>query len=241
MNPRYFSLGIVGIIGMILLSLQLLYAQDYKLQPFVNDYANLLTPGQEASLDSVCRLIEQNSSYEVVIVTVPDTDGRDRVSYAAQLGEDAGVGKSAADNGIVVLWSVDNEKGLAFATGRGAEALFNDAKAGRILRDNRHYFDTGNYSDGFQGILTAIQTELGMATTNTTADTTTGVSDWDITTWIVVIGAIIFVIWLLSKLGSGFGSGLAVGSILSSGGRGGGGGGGFSFGGGSFSSGGARG
>jgi len=227
------------IVMLFILSLQLTSALDYpKLQPFVNDFANLLTPDQISNLDNICASIEKNSSYEVVIVTIKDTGGDGRIAYANHLGETSGVGKSNKDNGLVILWSQDNEKGLAMAPGRGAEAIFNDAKASRILRDHRPLFDEGKYYEGFVAILTDVQKELQVPdTTTTTTSASNGISDSVL--WIGIILIIIIIILKIIGRSSYGGIGVSFGGA-SLGGFGGGGG-GFSFGGGGFGGGGGAG
>lgn len=227
------------VVILIIFGLRLLSAQDYpSLTPFVNDFAKLMTSDQINSLNNICFAIEKNSSYEVVIVTTKDTGGDGRIAYANHLGETSGVGKSNKDNGLVILWSQDNEKGLAMAPGRGAEALFNDAKASRILRDHRPLFDEGKYYEGFVAILTDVQEELQVPdTTTTTTSTSNGISDSIL--WIGIIFIIIIIILKIIGRSSYGGIGVSFGGA-SLGGFGGGGG-GFSFGGGSFGGGGGAG
>jgi len=59
----------------------------------------------------------------------------------------------------VILWSKENEKGGAIATGRGIESVLNDAKVARIGRASRDLFDSGNYFEGFRTIIFEIEKE----------------------------------------------------------------------------------
>jgi uncharacterized protein len=131
-----------------------------KIAPYVNDFAGVLSDQQEADLNLMCDAIEKNTTYEIAIVTVQDTQGMDRIEFANKIGDENGVGKKGQDNGIVVLWSMSNEKGGAIATGRFAESILNDAKVGQIGRVNRPYFDKGDYYNGFKQIILAIETEI---------------------------------------------------------------------------------
>lgn len=135
-------------------------AEYPKLTPYVSDFANLLTPEQEQNLNDLITGIEKNTSAEIAIVTVLSTDGEDRVMYANHLGEENGVGKKDKSNGIVVLWSVDNENGGAIAVGRGIESLLNDAKVTRIGRQYRPLFDEGKYYEAFVNITEDLNKEL---------------------------------------------------------------------------------
>lgn len=131
-----------------------------KIVPYVNDFADVLTPEQELNLNLELDTIEKNTTYEIAIVTVPNTEGQERVEYANRIGDENGVGKKELSNGIVVLWSLDNEKGGAIGTGRGSEPIFNDAKVGRIGRDSEDYFFNGSYYEGFQIIITELSSEI---------------------------------------------------------------------------------
>jgi len=213
-----------------------------KIEPYVNDYGNLLTREQISSLNILADKIEQNTTWEIAIVTVPNTEGLDRLDYANRLGDENGVGKKDKDNGLVVLWSESDDRGLAIASGRYSESIFNDAKLGRILREARSYFDEGNYYEGFLNITLELEKEI--KDTNNTPSTDT---DGDFFIFILIGGmVIIFIIWAVfhssgsesesSYSGSSYSGSSSSGSFggRSSGSFGG-------FGGGSFGGGGSRG
>jgi uncharacterized protein len=216
----------------------------------MNDFGDYLNLFQIQSLNSRCVRVAYNTSYEIALVTVRNTSGQDRLDYASRIGEQNGVGKADTDNGIVVLWSQGDDKGIAIAVGRGAESVFNDAKVSRYARDARPLFNEGKYYEGFNKILDDIESELNGTTTNTTTKTTTEMDDF--TTTIIIVVIILMVIIFISKLvsylaGNGDNDDDDDGTVLGiipaviSGGRGSGSGGGFSFGGGSFGGGGGRG
>jgi uncharacterized protein len=210
------------------------------LKPFVNDFGNLITPDQEIIMNEKLTTIEKQTTYEIVVVTVKDTGGQDRLEYANRLGENSGVGKADKDNGLILLWSSDNDKGIAIAVGRGAESTFNDAKVSRIARAARPLFDEGKYSEGFDQMINEIATEINATTVGNNPKGSDVPMD-DMTKWIIGIAIFIFVIYIISRIASNASSsgGIFAGSVISTGG--GGGGGGFSFGGGSFGGGGGRG
>lgn len=210
---------------------------------YVSDFANVLSESEKARLNEIIISIEKNTSVEIAVVTVKDTGGEDRIMYASKLGGQNGVGKKASDNGVVVLWSLDNERGGAIATGRGIESVLNDAKVGRIGRDSRIYFDRGEYYPGFEHVLNSIRNELiqqgGVGIVESS-------SEYPAAFWVIIFMALITLMIILlvalssskqsryphrasSYVGRSYGSW----SSHSSGGFGG-------FGGGSFGGGGAR-
>ena len=222
-----------------------------KLTAYVTDNAGLLTIEQENLLTTHIETMEGNTGYEIAIVTVQTTNGDDRFWFAYELGEGNGVGKAETDNGIVILWSVEDEHGGAIATGRGAEVAVTDADVNRIGGASRAYFDEGQYYEGFEYILTEIEKETSQETFANTGSSDE-ISDEDtkvaVILAIVVILAIIVVIGIAVSDGGSGGSGSSfrsssyVGHSFSGGGwSGGGGSSGFGgFGGGGFGGGGGR-
>ena len=226
----------------LLILLQIISAADYpKIIPYVNDFGNFLTPEQITNLNSRCQQIEENTTYEIAVVTLTTTNGADRLDYANHIGEENGVGKKESDNGIILLWTQDDEKGLAIAVGRGAESIFNDAKVSRIARDARSLFDDGKYYEGFNKILDDLEAELH---TTSTGQITKDEVD-NITSLIITIAVVIFILYIILRIadkttGGAILGGWAISNVLggnsSSGGFSGG-----SFSGGSFGGGGGRG
>ena len=152
---RQLKLFTALMLGFFLISL--VVAVDVpRIAPYVNDFAGLMGSDEVLALNLLCDSIENTTGYEIAIVIVSNTGGEDTVQFANKIGDLNGVGKKDLDNGIVVLWSLDNEKGGAIATGRGSESILNDAKVGEIGRAARPLFDKGNYSEGFAQIVNDI-------------------------------------------------------------------------------------
>jgi len=197
-----------------------------KIEPYVNDFAHLLTPDEINNLNLQADAIEQKTTYEIAIVTVQNTNGEDRIQFANELGDENGVGKKGKANGIVVLWSI--EDGGAIATGRYSESILNDAKVGRIGRESRPYFDNGSYYQAFNFILTNINTEItAYQNSGTTSSSNSGTIDTSTLFLIIAIIVIAIIIWIFflkpsydssydDGYSSGAGTGVAIGSILGS-------------------------
>lgn len=135
-----------------------------KLTAYVSDYAELLSIEQENLLTTHIETIESGTGYEIAIVTTQTTNGDDRFWFAYELGKDNGVGKAETDNGVLILWSVEDEHGGAIATGRGAEVAITDADVNRIGMASRAYFDEGQYYEAFEYILSEIEKEVNEET-----------------------------------------------------------------------------
>jgi uncharacterized protein len=125
-----------------------------RIEPYVNDFAGLLNAQEELQLNLLADQIEQNTTFEIAIVTVIGTGGQDRLEFAGKIGDLNGVGKKDADNGLVVLWSLSDDAGGAIATGRGSESFVTDGVTGTIGRAARsQYFNKEDYAGGFNYIL----------------------------------------------------------------------------------------
>lgn len=136
-------------------------AADYpKILIGANDLADVLTPEQEQSLTGMCEQIKRSTSVEIAVVTVKTTGGEGPVLYGARMGEKSGIGKRDKDNGVVILYSVE-ENERAISTGRGIESVLPDGKVGTIGRRSVKYFEEGNPYKGFTSILKDINVVLG--------------------------------------------------------------------------------
>lgn len=231
---RFLAITAIVLFIIIVLSMST-YAKEYPtIKPYVNDFVGVLSPSDISILNQLATQIEKNTSVEIAIVIVNSTNGEDRVLYANNIGEQNGVGKKEKDNGVIILWSMSNERGGAIATGRGIESILNDAKVARIGRDSKDEFEAKNYSGGFLIILNKINYELGYNVDGTKVPNDAPSSF--VIFIIVVIVALIFVMIILFDESSG---GYSSGSVISVGGVSGSSG-GVSFGGGSFGGGGGR-
>ena len=232
--PLFFIIAILSNIS----------AAHIELTNYVNDFAGVLSSEEEQELNDVISFIEKNTTVEIAVVTVQNTEGQDRIDFANEIGEENGVGKKSTHNGIVVLWSMDNEKGGAIATGRGSGSFLTAAEVGRIGRASREYFDNEKYYDGFVFIIDQVKSEIpDEADVSATSE---GISSWIMIIAVLgIIGIIIMIAITTSGSGSGYSgrsssyvgrtfSGGGWSSSGSSGGFGGFGGGSFGGGGGKF-------
>lgn len=129
---------------------------------WVNDGANVLSSEDRVSLEGLFAFVEQNTSAEVVFVslntTAPDTPG----AYRTKLFREWGVGKEDTDNGLLILYSVA-EKRLEVEVGYGLEGILPDGKVGRYL--DEYYVparDAGNVSAGIRAFGEAVVAEIMM-------------------------------------------------------------------------------
>lgn len=100
----------------------------------ITDLANVIDAGTEADLDRRIDQLEQKTSAEIAVVTVPSLDGAPVEDYAVRLFKDWGVGQAKQDNGVLVLVA-PNEREMRIEVGYGLEGVLPDGLAGQIIRE----------------------------------------------------------------------------------------------------------
>jgi len=107
--------------------------------------------------------LEAQTGAEVAVVAVNSIGQADYFSFANELFKSWGIGKEKQDNGILVLFVLDQKK-LKIETGYGLEGVLPDAICSRIRTQLMNpEFKKGNYDAGLlaglQGISSAIRKE----------------------------------------------------------------------------------
>jgi uncharacterized protein len=216
----------------------------------VVDNADLLSPQDEQALTQELKELENKSSDQVVVVTLPSLEGYEIEDYGYQLGRHWGIGTKQLDNGVLLIVA-PNERKVRIEVGYGLEPILTDALS-RIIIDNAILprFRAGDFAggikDGVRDITLSLTGDAAEVEARARArhDADQPAIDWFT---ILLFIAIFVLIRYLTRHGTYVvpsGSRRSGGSTWSSGGGGwssGGGGGGFSGGGGSFGGGGSSG
>jgi uncharacterized protein len=200
---------------------------------YFNDYAQMVTPGTAAYLESELENFERETSNQILVVIFPDwPDDLVFDDYAQSLYRAAKIGQAGKDNGVLLLLTKQGK--IRIHTGRGLEGALPDALCIQIIRnDFAPQFRAGNYDESLkQGLAAIIAAAKGEYKGNgkTVAEQNTKKLN-DNGSWLpVVIFILIFLFFMFMSMrrrgvfGGGPGGGFFIG--------GGGGGGGFSGGGG---------
>lgn len=117
---------------------------------YVNDFANILTEPEKAYLQTLLFEVDQNTTAEVVIVTIESLQGEDISKYTVDLASEWKVGKADKDNGLVILYAKQENKIFA-ATGYGLEGILPDSKVGRLL--DEYYVPLRDQNKSKEGII----------------------------------------------------------------------------------------
>lgn len=222
----------------------------------VVDDADLLSASDIAELDAGLKALEDKSSDQVVVVTLPSLQGFTIEDFGYQLGRHWGIGTKEKNNGVLLIVA-PNERKVRIEVGLGLEPLLTDAMSnviinGAILPRFRSGDYAGGIKEGVKGIelvLTGDAAELAERVKGR-RDADDPKVDWLVVIfWTIIILWFIWVTWRSTQRqaygrrsgpvfipGPGWGGGSGGGGW-----SGGSGGGGFSGGGGSFGGGGSSG
>jgi len=182
-------------------------AQDYPaLTGRVVDTANLLDPGQEAALTQKLEALEQASTRQLVILTVPNLGGVTIEEYGVGVARQWAIGQSEANNGVILIVAVEERK-MRIEVGYGLEGIMTDALSSRIIRDTiTPRFREGDYPGGIAAGADAIIEQLqappeaaeqrALEAAQAEAGSGQGSSFWPLFFWLVVL-AVIFVPMLI--------------------------------------------
>ena len=226
----------------------------------VVDNGNILSPATEAQLTQKLAALEQQTTRQVVVVTLPSLQGYEIEEYGYQLGRHWKIGQAKEDNGALLIVA-PTERKVRIEVGYGLEPVFTDALSSLILQQQvLPRFRAGDMEGGVVAGADALIAQLALpdgearanvaaASAQTQRGAQPGLPPF------AMIFVMFFIFMMLRGLfggrrrRGGLGSALPwiILSGMSSGGRGGGfggggfGGGGFGGGGGSFGGGGSSG
>lgn len=251
----------------LLLSLLLLVALPAAAQDFpaltgrVVDAAGLLSPDQVQQITQVSEQVEQASSRQLVVATVPDLQGYAIEDYGYRLGRAWKIGQEGANNGVILLVA-PKERKVRIEVGYGLEPIVTDALSSVIVNQTilprfREGDMGGGVVAGAQAIAEQLRLPLEAAEKRAQALAAKkprgggyDAGDWMIAIfWLAVIMFVLVPLLVGGARGRRYRRGVApvviwgpgFGGGWGGGGGGWGGGGGFSGGGGSFGGGGASG
>ncbi len=213
-----------------------------KPDSYVNDYAKVIPEIQKQQMSAVSQELREKTGAVIVVVTLPSLQGGSLEDFSVKLAHGWGIGEN--DQGVLILFALKDRK-VRIEVGYGLEHIINDAKAGRIIRENMvPYFKQQAYSSGLLNGSAAVATTIAAAkgvqlTGNPRLYQRNSPTERSLASKIFGLLFFIFMVFIFIRHPH-----LFILLLLSGGGRGGrGGGGGFGggFGGGGFGGGGASG
>lgn len=130
-------MGLFRLLLIVWLSLAAAGASAQQFPPLtgrVVDAAQLLSPEQEARIVARLEALEQASSRQLVVATIPDLQGYPIEEYGYRLGRSWGIGQSEADNGTILIVA-PNERKVRIEVGYGLEPILTDALSSLIIQN----------------------------------------------------------------------------------------------------------
>lgn len=146
----------------LFLAVQVSALEVPRLQGRVNDYAELLSPATEASLESVLKSLESSDSTQIVVLTIGSLQGDSLEEFSLRVVEDWKIGQQGLDNGVLLLVARDDRK-IRIEVGYGLEGKLTDMTAGRIIGNVMGpRFKQGDFNQGIiDGIGAIVMTVRG--------------------------------------------------------------------------------
>jgi uncharacterized protein len=148
--------------GMFILFMSFSYAlpvEEVKLNDYVMDYANIISPSQEEQIRSITKSLHNNNIAQIAVVTVNDFNGLSKEEYALEITHE-NLGDLESDNGLLILVGLDVHE-YRIEVGYGLEGDLNDAKVGRYGREILvPYFESQEYGQGIFSLVEVISYEL---------------------------------------------------------------------------------
>jgi uncharacterized protein len=126
----------------------------------VVDDANVLSPDVREQLTEKLQSLEDRTTRQLVVVTLPSLQGYDISDYGYQLGRSWGIGQKKQDNGALFI-IVPSEHKVRIEVGYGLEPILTDALSEVILSETvLPKFRDGDVQGGIVAGTDAIITQL---------------------------------------------------------------------------------
>jgi len=117
-----------------------------KPNTYINDYAHVIPDAQKQQMSAVSQELREKTGAVIVIVTLPSLEGGSLEDFSVKLAHGWGIGEK--DQGVLILFAL-KDRNVRIEVGYGLEHIINDAKAGRIVRENMvPYFKQQAYASG---------------------------------------------------------------------------------------------
>lgn len=149
----------VSIIMAFFLLIAVLAVGTHAANPKIVDNADLLTSFEESYLENMATDIVNTYGIDVVILTVPSTNGKDVTAYADDYFDYNGYGIGSEHSGVLFMLSMADRDWVISTCGEGMDAL---TKYGhdQLMELVLPYLKNNNYYQGFQIFLSELEVYL---------------------------------------------------------------------------------
>ncbi|MBN2019901.1 MAG: TPM domain-containing protein [Sedimentisphaerales bacterium] len=101
---------------------------------YVEDYAGVVDPADEQSLNAILQELEQKTGAQYIILTVQSTSGVPIEQFAIDLAQGWRLGQKGKDNGLLFVFAAQDRR-YRFEVGYGLEEFITDQYCGRVGRN----------------------------------------------------------------------------------------------------------
>src|SRR5476651_1160702 len=128
----------------------------------VVDDANILSGETKADLTGKLAALEQKTSRQLVVVTIPSLGGYEISDYGYQLGRAWGIGQKAMNNGILLIVAPTEHK-TRVEVGYGLEPIITDAFSSVVIQTQvLPKFRAGDFNGGVEAGVDALIQQLSL-------------------------------------------------------------------------------
>ena len=123
---------------------------------YVYDEADLISAEAETSLNAQLTTLNEETSVQLVAVTLSDLQGYTIEEVALTIGREWGVGQEEFNNGVVFIVSPSTNE-ARIEVGYGLEGAITDAQSNAILGEAVAYFAQSDFDGGVQTAINYIE------------------------------------------------------------------------------------
>ena len=129
---------------------------------YVNDFADVISPADEAKITAIIQAVERATSAEIAVVTMPTIAPLDIDLYVVKLFERWAIGKKGKDNGLLIILAME-EREWRIETGYGLEGALPDVVCSEIGRKTMvPYFKQGQFGRGLLAGTMVVAERIGL-------------------------------------------------------------------------------
>ncbi len=165
---------------------------------YVTDPSAILSTAARDSINLMLGQLEKGSGIEVAVVMLPSIGDDDIFDFAHNLFRKWGIGKKKENNGLLVLFVMDQHK-VRFTTGYGLEGTLTDALSKRIqMNEMVPAFKEGKWDEGMvKGVRATVAILKGEVAADQYGATSANGNDEELTTFDVIAISMVFIIIIL--------------------------------------------
>lgn len=165
---------------------------------YVTDPSAILSTAARDSINLMLGQLEKGSGIEVAVVMLPSIGNDDIFDFAHNLFRKWGIGKKKENNGLLVLFVMDQHK-VRFTTGYGLEGTLTDALSKRIqMNEMVPAFKEGKWDEGMvKGVRATVAILKGEVAADQYGATNANGNEEELTTFDVIAISMVFIIIIL--------------------------------------------